>query len=228
MSSERILVINYKAYPSSYGERAVEIAEAAERVMKELGVRIILAVPFTEIGRLSEKFELDIIAQHMDPVAEGAHTGHVTAEMIKSSGGKGSLLNHSERRMLIADIEEAILRLRSAGLYSIACAPTSRTGAAISLLEPDMIAVEPPELIGTGVSVSKAKPEVITSSVELISKVAPRKIPILVGAGVSNKEDSRKSVELGASGILVASAVMNSKEPEKKIAELAEGLLGRA
>jgi len=228
MASEKILVINYKAYPSSYGERAVEIAEAAERASRELGVRIILAVPFTEISRLSERFGLDIIAQHVDPVAEGAYTGHVTAEMIRSSGGKGSLLNHSERRMLIADIEEAILRLRSAGLYSIACASTPRTAAAVSLLGPDMIAVEPPELIGTGVSVSRAKPEVITSSVELISKIAGSRIPVLVGAGVSNKEDSRRSVELGASGVLVASAVMNSKDPGKKIAELAEGLLGRS
>jgi len=228
MASERILVINYKAYPSSYGERAVEIAEAAERASRELGIKVILAVPFTEISRLSERFELDIIAQHVDPVAEGAYTGHVTAEMIRSSGGKGSLLNHSERRMLIADIEEAILRLRRAGLYSIACASTPRTAAAVSLLEPDMIAVEPPELIGTGVSVSRAKPEVITSSVELISKVAGSRIPVLVGAGVSNKEDSRRSVELGASGVLVASAIMSSKDPGKKIAELAEGLLGRA
>ncbi|MGB9784971.1 MAG: triose-phosphate isomerase [Fervidicoccaceae archaeon] len=225
MMNERIFVINYKSYSTSYGEKGIEIAKIAEKVSKDTGVRIILAVPFTEIRAIASSVEIEVIAQHIDPVAEGAATGHVTAEMVKAAGGKGSLINHSEKRMLLSDIEEAISKLRNVGLYSIACASTPRTAAAVSLLLPDMVAVEPPELIGTGISVSRAKPEVITASLELIEKVGGKGIPVLVGAGVSNKEDSMRSVELGASGILVASAIMNAHDPEKKIAELSYGLL---
>lgn len=222
-----MLVINYKSYRTSYGKIGLEIAKAAERVSKSTGVRIILAVPLTELRNISESVEIEAIAQHVDPVAEGAYTGHVTVEMVRAAGGKGSLLNHSERRMILSHIEEAILRLRSAGLYSIACASSPKTAAAVSILSPDIVAVEPPELIGTGISVSRAKPEVITASLQLIAAVGKKDIPVLVGAGVSNKEDSMRSVELGASGVLVASSVMGASEPEKKIAELSEGLLGK-
>ncbi|MEM0021561.1 MAG: triose-phosphate isomerase [Fervidicoccaceae archaeon] len=225
MAEERILVINYKSFPTSYGEKGLAIAKQAEKASKSTGVRTILAVPFTEIRSIAERVELEVVAQHIDPIAESAATGRITAKMISSAGGKGSLINHSERRMLLSEIEDAVDMLRNAGLISIACASTPRTAAAISVLSPDMVAVEPPELIGTGISVSRAKPEVITASVELIRKAGSSRIPILVGAGVSFKDDARRAVELGAAGVLVASAVMNAPDPGKKILELSEGLL---
>ena len=224
---EGILVINYKSYPSSYGKKALEIAKAAERIATETGTRIILAVPPTEIRSISSSVGLEVISQHVDPITEGAGTGYVTPQMVKAAGGKGSLLNHSENRMILSDIETAVDRLREIGLYSIACASSPKTAAALSILSPDMIAVEPPELIGTGISVSKARPEVIRTSIDLINKTGTKALPILVGAGVSTREDVEKAVELGASGVLVASAVMRSNEPEKIIAELAGGLTRR-
>jgi len=87
-------------------------------------------------------------------------------------------------------------------------------------LTPTFIAVEPPELIGSGISVSNSKPEIIINSVKAV-KETNQKITVLCGAGVSNNEDVRKSLELGAEGVLLASAFVKAKDPKAFLTELA-------
>jgi len=89
----------------------------------------------------------------------------------------------------------------------------------VAALGPDYVAVEPPELIGTGIPVSKAKPEVITDTVELVKKVNPE-VKVLTGAGISSGEDVKKALELGSVGVLLASGVTKAKDPEKAIRDL--------
>ena len=88
----------------------------------------------------------------------------------------------------------------------------------VDQFSPDYIAYEPPELIGGDVSVSTAKPEVIRDIVNSV------KTKIIVGAGVKNKKDVEKCIELGAVGVLVASGVVKAKNAKKAIKDLAEGL----
>ncbi len=87
-----------------------------------------------------------------------------------------------------------------------------------------MIAVEPPELIGTGVAVSKARPEVITTSVKRIRNVNSS-VLILCGAGVTTAEDVAKAIELGSQGVLVSSSVVKSKDPGRLLESMAESSL---
>ncbi len=230
VSLELILAVNYKAYTSAFGESALRILEAAEKVAREYEglVRLILAPPATELARLAQAAErVSIYAQHVDPVEPGAHTGSIPVEAVKAAGARGSLVNHSERRLLLSDIEKVVERLRVAGLEQLVCADTPRAAAAVAVFKPNFVAVEPPELIGTGIAVSRAKPEVVTGSIEAVSRIEPS-VPVLVGAGIVSGEDARKSVELGARGVLVASAVMKASDPEAKIRELAEGLAAGA
>ena len=49
-------------------------------------------------------------------------------------------------------------------------------------------------------------------------------VETLAGAGIKDSEDVRKSMELGCSGILVASGVVKSEDPEKSLRELCKGL----
>lgn len=221
-----VLVVNFKAYPSAFGRRAEEIVRAGEAVARDFQgvVRVVLAPPYTELRRAAELTEHAVVyAQHVDPVEPGAHTGSVPVEAVAEAGAKGSLVNHSERRLRLSEIEFVVERLRSSGLEQLVCADTPRAAAAVALFKPTYVAVEPPELIGTGIAVSRAKPEVVTRSVELVARVEP-KVPVLVGAGVVSREDARRSVELGARGVLVASAVMKASDPGAKMRELAEGL----
>ena len=88
-------------------------------------------------------------------------------------------------------------------------------------VKPDFIAVEPPDLIGGDVSVSTAKPELISDSVKAVHAVAS--IPVITGAGIKNSADARKALELGTEGVFVASGIVKAQNPEKAIDELLEG-----
>ncbi|MEK6851522.1 MAG: triose-phosphate isomerase, partial [Candidatus Thermoplasmatota archaeon] len=88
---------------------------------------------------------------------------------------------------------------------------------------PDYLAVEPPELIGGNVSVTSARPEVITKAVERIRAVDPH-VLVLCGAGVKSGRDVAKALELGTVGVLLASGVVKAKNPEKALRDLAKGL----
>ena len=224
-----VLAVNYKAYPTAFGEKALAIALAADRIAAEYSnLKIIVAVPATEITRIAEVVEHVLVyAQHIDPIEPGAHTGWLPAEAVKAAGAKGTLLNHSEHRIRLSDLDQAIRRASSLGLETLVCADTPTAAAAAAVLSPTMIAVEPPELIGTGIPVSKAKPEIVTETVKLVRMVNPD-IPILTGAGISHGEDAAAAIRLGTIGVLVASAVMKAADPEQKMRELAEAMIKEA
>ncbi|MCD6529997.1 triose-phosphate isomerase [Candidatus Bathyarchaeota archaeon] len=221
--STPFILVNLKTYVESMGEKAVKLAKIAEEVSDSLDVCIGLAPQFVDLSRVAESTKIPVFAQHVDPASPGKFTGHVLPEAVKNCGCVGTMLNHSERRMRIADIEAAIVRAREVGLYTVVFANNARVTAAVSALEPDMVAVEPPELIGTGIPVSKAKPEVITRTIELVRKVNPR-IPVLCGAGITSGEDVSRALELGASGIAVASGVVKAKDPRSVLLEFAEAV----
>ncbi len=215
-----VLVINFKTYAQATGRRALELAKVAEKVAKDLNVEIIVAVQPVDIRLVAENVEIPVYAQHVDPIKPGAHTGHILPEAVKEAGAKGTLLNHSENRLRLDIINEAIQRAKEVGLDTIVCADKPETSAAVAVLKPTAIAIEPPELIGTGISVSKAKPEVITNTVNIIRKI-DESIPILTGAGITFKDDVEKALNLGTQGVLVASAIVKAKSWEEKIKELA-------
>jgi triosephosphate isomerase len=219
-------VINYKVYNTSFGNSALSIAKAAEEVSINTGVNIIVAPPATEIRTLASNVSIPVYAQHVDPVDLGAYTGHIPPEAVKEAGAKGFIINHSERRIRVDEIARLVIKARNLGLNTLVCADTPEVAAALAVLNPDMIAIEPPELIGTGIAVSKAKPEIILSTVSRIRSVN-NDVIILTGAGISTPEDVVKALELGTSGVLVSSAIMKAKDPKKVISEMAEAVISR-
>jgi len=214
-----IIAINFKTYAQATGERALKVAKAAEEVYKETGVTIVVAPQLADLYRIAQEVEIPVFAQHIDPIKPGSHTGHVLPEAVKEAGAVGTLLNHSENRMILADLEAAIRRAEEVGLMTMVCSNNPAVSAAVAALTPNYVAVEPPELIGTGIPVSKAKPEVITNTVELVKKVNPG-VKVLTGAGISTGEDVKKALELGTVGVLLASGVTKAKDPEKAIRDL--------
>ena len=110
---------------------------------------------------------------------------------------------------------------RELDLITVVCTNNTSVSAAAAALKPDMIAVEPPELIGTGIPVSKAKPEVVTSTVEAVKKINPD-VTVLCGAGITNGDDVAAALKLGTEGVLVASGIVKAKDPRKVMEEFAE------
>ncbi len=216
---EPIVAINFKTYAQATGKGALRIAKAAEKVWKETGITIMVAPQAVDLRMIAENVEIPVFAQHIDPITPGSHTGHVLPEAVKEAGAVGTLLNHSENRMVLANLEAAIRRAEEVGLMTMVCSNNPAVSAAVAALNPDYVAVEPPELIGTGIPVSKAKPEVITDTVELVKRVNPD-VKVLTGAGISTGEDVKKALELGSVGVLLASGVTKAKDPEKAIWDL--------
>jgi triosephosphate isomerase len=145
-------------------------------------------------------------------------------EIVKEAGAKGTLLNHSEHRLLLSDIDTVIRRATEEGLETLVCADTPTVAAAVAALAPTMIAIEPPELIGTGIPVSKAKPEIVLDTLRLV-RIVNTDIPVLTGAGITSGDDAAAAIRLGTVGVLVASAVMKASDPEAKMRELAEAMV---
>ena len=219
-----VILVNFKAYAEAYGARAVELAKKAERVSKDLGVCIAVAPQLVDLAKVASEVDIPVFAQHIDPVGPGAWTGHVLAEAVKEAGAVGTLINHSERRLLLADVEGAVARAKEAGLLSLVCANNPKVSAAAAAMEPWAVAVEPPELIGHGVAVSKARPEVVTGTVELVRHVNPG-VVTLCGAGVVEGVDVYMALKLGTQGVLLASGVVKAKDQEAVLRDLALGAL---
>ena len=221
-----LIALNFKTYAQAFGENAVKLAKIAEEVSREYGVAVMVAPPVVDLARVVREVEIPVFSQHVDPYKPGSHTGSVLAEDVKAAGAVGSLVNHSEKRLKLADIGAVLERLRENGLMSLLCTDTVETTKAGAALGPDMIAIEPPELIGTGIPVSKAKPEVVSGAVEAVKKINAE-VHVLCGAGISTGEDVAKAIELGAEGVLLASAYVKAKDPKKVLSEMAEAALRR-
>jgi triosephosphate isomerase len=158
----------------------------------------------------------------VDGVGYGGFTGHVTAASLKAAGARGTLINHSERRLKLAEIEASISACRQAGIKTIVCTNNVATTRAAAALEPDYVAVEPPELIGSGIPVSKANPDVVVKSVEAVKHISPH-VGVLCGAGIAHGEDLRSALELGSEGVLLASGIIKAKDPRKALEDLVTG-----
>ena len=216
-----IIVLNLKAYRESTGEAAIRLCEIASEVSLTSGIRIIVAPQAVDLRPCAKVCE--VFAQYCDAADWGAFTGSITPKALKDANVLGSLINHSEKRVPHETIKKTIAALREAGLQSLVCSKDDAESAQVAAFSPDFIAVEPPELIGSGISVSSAKPEVVINSVLAVQKVA--KIPVLCGAGISNATDVKKAIELGAAGVLLASAYVKSADPKKLLSEMA-GAIG--
>jgi len=217
-----VIIVNFKTYSESTGKGADELALICEKVAHDTGKNIILAVEEVDIYRISALVDIPVYSETLDPISSGAHTGKNLPQALKENGAVGTLLNHSEDLFILDMLKESIDIAKKLGLKTVVCANDADTAEAVAAFDPDMIAIEPPELIGGDISVSTAKPEIITETIEKVRRVAD--IPVLCGAGIKTGEDVRIALELGAQGILIASGVIKSKNPEKALRELADAL----
>jgi len=217
-----LLILNLKSYSEIFGGKAVEIGAACVNISEETDTVIAVCPPLPWLSAVSETGILTF-AQHTDALLPGAHTGYTSPEMMSRAGARGTLLNHSEHRLRVSEIEFAVKECRRLGMYTTVCADTPETAAALSVLRPDAIAIEPPELIGTGISVSNARPEVITDAVKSIRSHEAH-VRIIAGAGITLPEDVSSAVMLGAEGALVASAIIKSADWKGLIRKMALAL----
>lgn len=217
-----MIFVNYKTYEESSGPKAIALTKILEEVAHTAQVKIIPVVQVIDAEAVVAGTALEVWIQHVDPLDHGAHTGWTLPEEVARVGISGVFLNHSEHKF--SDFEAlrvANEKAMSANLKTLIFAGSIEELKNICTLAPTYVAYEPPELVGsTETSVARSQPEIISQASEIARAAG---LPLVVGAGVSSVEDVRKSVELGAVGVAIATAVVKASDPKAKLLELTEG-----
>ncbi|MEM7814595.1 MAG: triose-phosphate isomerase [Candidatus Aenigmatarchaeota archaeon] len=215
-----LILVNFKCYVA--GKKAFELAKKCEKIARKYKIRIAVAPQFVDIKEIAN-LKIQTFAQHMDAIEEGAFTGHISAKALKEAGAKGVIINHSERKLSLKEIESCVKIAKKFKLITVCCAESLEEGKRIAKLEPDFLAYEDPFLIGSGRAISRVKPESVKKFVEDIGKLEP-KVKVLCGAGISSGLDVKKALELGTVGVLVSSSVVKAKDPKKILEEFAKAI----
>ncbi|NND86252.1 MAG: triose-phosphate isomerase [Nitrosopumilus sp.] len=218
-----MFVINCKNYEEIAGEKIIKFVKIAEKVSEKYNVKIAIVPPQHLIGLVSKSL-IPILAQHIDDSKVGSTTGFVIPELLKKSKVKGSLINHSEHRISSNKIQKLVSKLRELKMISIVCVKDVAEVKKYVKLNPDYIAIEPPELIGSGKAVSKERPELITKAANAIRN-EKNKTKLLCGAGIVSGQDVSKARELGSEGILVASGIIKAKNWNDIMSEFAKSMV---
>ena len=219
--SEHLVVVNFKTYESAHGIAAEELALIMEQI--ETDARMIAVVSAFDLSAVvSAAPNLEIWTQHLDPINFGSNTGWLHPETAIQRGAKGTLINHAEHKVSIEHIA-MLLDSVPEGFTVCACAADIDEARALSALQPDYVAVEPPELIGGEISVTTADPEIVSGTARAIREIS-EDVGILCGAGVKNGQDVLKAIELGTSGVLLASGVTKVKDAVAALNDLVSEL----
>lgn len=209
-----MIFVNFKTYQKGTGKLALFLAKSCLEVEKETGVKIIPVVQAVDINLLKD---FNVFTQHVDDISFGPNTGKILPQAVIEAGAKGTLLNHSESKIPFQVIGSTIQKIKALdnNFKVLVCCESIDEAQEIVEFKPDFLAYEPLELIGGDISVSKAKPEVISEFTKMIEE-----IPILVGAGIRTKDDVKKAIELKAQGVLVSSDLLLAKDFKKELKEL--------
>lgn len=217
------IVLNVKTYAEATGDKALDIAILMDKISQETGASMAIAVQATDITLCASKVSIPVFAEHIDPIKPGSHTGWMLPEAVKAAGAVGTLINHSEHRLRLSDIDVCVTRARELDLDHIVCSNNVEASKTIAAFSPNFVAVEPPELIGGDISVTTADPDVVSGTVEAVKNI-DKNVKILCGAGVKNGKDVAKAIELGTDGVLLASGVVKAKDKENVLRDLTSGL----
>jgi len=218
-----MFIINCKNYEEIAGEKIIKLAKIAEKISKKYKIKIAIAPPHHLIPLIT-KFGIIVLAQHLDDKKVGSTTGFMIPEIIKKSKIDGSIINHSEHRITESEIKNLVKRLKKLKLKTIVCVKNVGEAKKYAKINPTFIAIEPPELIGTGRAISTEKPQLITNSINAVQS-AKNSTKLLCGAGIVSAEDVSRAVELGSKGILVASGVIKAKNWESILSDFSRGLV---
>jgi len=255
--SKKIIVANWKMNPASLKEAKILFSSAKKTASRLSNVETVICPPFiylTELGHSMSKLKSG--AQDVSIFDfEGAHTGEISAKMLKNSGVKYAIIGHSERRKF-GETNETINKKigisLSSGLKVIFCVGEETRdeegkftefieqqineglkGLNQNLMKGLIIAYEPVWAISGRAKSKSDNPESAFQIIVLIRKILmdiagnelARKIPVLYGGSVGAINAKQFLKEGQMDGLLVGSKSLD-KEEFKKILMTAENING--
>mgnify|MGYP006278480839 CR=1 FL=1 len=224
-------------------DEALALATAIAAGLGDYGNRVMVAPPFTAlqaVGKAIEGTPLQLGAQNMAAELSGAHTGEVSATMLKDVGVKVVILGHSERRHIYGESDELINKKATLalaeGLDVILCVgetleereagnvrsvvegqiEAGLAGLSEAVLPAVVIAYEPVWAIGTG---KTAKPEdadevhgiIREKLTHLYSEKAAAEMAIQYGGSVKPANAAELMARQNIDGALVGGASLEAE-----------------
>jgi triosephosphate isomerase len=127
MSRTPLIAGNWKMYKTE--EQAEEYIQGLLPLLAAAdGVDVAICVPFTDLRAMIDSARgsrVEVYAQNMHHLPEGAFTGEVSPPMLRELDARGVVLGHSERRTLFGETDKALaLKVPAAldaGLVPILC-----------------------------------------------------------------------------------------------------------
>jgi triosephosphate isomerase (TIM) len=240
MNRTPLIAGNWKMHKTAQEAEAF-IAALIQNIPPQ-GRKVCLAVPFTAIDAVIKavsKSALCVGAQNMHDQKEGAFTGEISAQMLRSSGASFVLLGHSERRQLFEEsnsfIHRKLLSALNAGLTPFLCVgellahrengeekevlqtqlEECLQGISSEQAEQIVIAYEPIWAIGTG---KTATPEMAQAAHHCIrkwlekrfGKACAEKISLLYGGSVKPDNTALLMQQADIDGVLVGGASLDA------------------
>ena len=105
-----VLVLNLKNYQEIFAKNALKIALEAQKISQKYSIDIIICPPNPLLYYLSNELDIPVFAQHVDYAKIGSSTGAIVPELLNSIGITGSLINHSEKRIPLNQIDDEMRR----------------------------------------------------------------------------------------------------------------------
>jgi triosephosphate isomerase (TIM) len=243
MNRKPVIAGNWKMYKLT-GEALATVIELKPLVSNANHCEVVIAPPFTALKTVADKIEgsnIHLAGQNVAAeMAQGAHTGEVSGDMLRDAGCSHVIVGHSERRQLYAESDETVsLKLRAGlafGLRPILCVGellserdagraedvvrdqlhrglTELTGTDLLRI---IIAYEPVWAIGTG---RTATPQIAQAMhgfirgclLERFGLEASQAMRLLYGGSVKPENIASLMLEADIDGALVGGASLDAK-----------------
>jgi triosephosphate isomerase len=122
-----VMAGNWKMYKSA-ADTSVAIQKLAPLVAAVAHIDIVICAPFVNLPaavHAAESTKIEVGAQDVFWLKEGAYTGEVSAQMLTAIGCRWVIIGHSERRQYFGETEETVAKKTAAaleaGLKPIVC-----------------------------------------------------------------------------------------------------------
>ncbi len=214
-----MIFLALKTYKESTGDNGISILSSVKKVGSESGVPIVAVAQATEIYRIKKELDIEVWAQHIDPIDPGKNTGWISPYSVKTAGATGVLINHSEHKIPEETVVATVAKAKEYGLKTMVIGQTQEMVIKYDQLDIDYISYEKADLIAGPVSMIDQQKE------EIKALVAKLKHPLIIGAGIQDGKDTRQTVEVGARGVLMATYFVTAIDHEAKLRDLAQGFL---
>lgn len=212
-----MIFLSLKTYKQASGEKVIKLCRIVKKVQVKTGVKIMVGAQPFDIRRIKKEVNIQVWAQHLDPIDPGRHFGWLSPYSAKKAGATGTMINHAEHTEPYKNIKAILEKCQQYKLKTLVGTDTINLAKKVVKLKPDYLAFENPKLIAGNVSFV----DIDAQRIKKVIDFTP--MPFFVGAGIKTKKHVQKTVKLGGQGVILASGVVLADNPEKVLMNLALG-----